>query len=200
MKTIRQRVRDKLHKLVVFRAIMVCQTKLGVLMKLMRGLFFLMFLGWDRLQCFRGREAHRRLWRPRGFSKRHLDRQGFAHLRKARPGRGNRHDYRSGAICRCFVGKQHSFATGSATGPLAAAVRGSDLKVLAASFDEFPYAFVVKPEIRNPKELRGKRVNILNYGGSNDLALQLALKEWGMKLYSISQVIIGGDAPTRWAR
>jgi hypothetical protein len=26
-------------------------------------------------------------------------------------------------------------------------------------------------------ELRGKRVNILNYGGSNDLALQLALKE-----------------------
>jgi NitT/TauT family transport system substrate-binding protein len=44
--------------------------------------------------------------------------------------------------------------------------------------------------------LRGKTVNILNYGGSNDLALQLALKEWGMKLSDI-QVIVGGDAPTR---
>ncbi|MBM4296492.1 MAG: ABC transporter substrate-binding protein, partial [Deltaproteobacteria bacterium] len=36
----------------------------------------------------------------------------------------------------------------------------------------------------------------LNYGGSNDLALQLALKEWGLKLADI-QIVIGGDAPTR---
>ena len=95
-----------------------------------------------------------------------------------------------------LLGNSTHFATGSATGPLAAAVRGSDLKVIAASYNKFPYAFVAKPEIRSPKDLRGKRVNILNYGGSNDLALQLALKEWGMKLSDI-QVVIGGDAPTR---
>jgi NitT/TauT family transport system substrate-binding protein len=95
-----------------------------------------------------------------------------------------------------LLGNSTHFSTGSATGPLAAVVRGSDIKVIAASYNKFPYAFVVKPEIRTPKELRGKRVNILNYGGSNDLALQLALREWGMKLSDI-QVIIGGDAPTR---
>src|SRR5688572_18992050 len=95
-----------------------------------------------------------------------------------------------------LLGNSTHFSTGSATGPLAAAVRGSDIKVIAASYNKFPYAFVVKPEIRGPKELRGKRVNILNYGGSNDLALQLALKEWGLK-HSEVQVIIGGDAPTR---
>jgi NitT/TauT family transport system substrate-binding protein len=95
-----------------------------------------------------------------------------------------------------LLGNSTHFSTGSATGPLAAGVRGSDIKVIAASYNKFPYAFVVKPEIRTPKELRGKRVNILNYGGSNDLALQLALREWGMKLSDI-QVIIGGDAPTR---
>ena len=95
-----------------------------------------------------------------------------------------------------LLGNSTHFSTGSATGPLAAAVRGSDIKVIAASYNKFPYAFVVKPEIRNPKDLRGKRVNILNYGGSNDLALQLALKEWGLK-HSDVQVIIGGDAPTR---
>ena len=71
------------------------------------------------------------------------------------------------------------------------------MKVIAASYNKFPYAFVVKPDIRIPKDLRGKRVSILNYGGSNDLALQLALKEWGMKLSEVIQVIIGGDAPTR---
>jgi NitT/TauT family transport system substrate-binding protein len=95
-----------------------------------------------------------------------------------------------------LLGNSTHFSTGSATGPLAAAVRGSDIKIIAASYNKFPYAFVVKPDILSPKDLRGKRVNILNYGGSNDLALQLALKEWGMKLSDI-QVVIGGDAPTR---
>ena len=70
--------------------------------------------------------------------------------------------------------------------------------MLAASYNKFPYAFVAKPEIRSPKDLRGKRVNILNYGGSNDFALQLSLKEWGLKLSDI-KVIVGGDSPTRLA-
>jgi len=95
-----------------------------------------------------------------------------------------------------LMGGSTQFATGSATGPLAAGVKGLDIKILAASYNKFPYAFIVKPEIRTPKELRGKKVNILNYGGSNDLALQLALKEWELKLSDI-QVIVGGDAPTR---
>lgn len=97
-----------------------------------------------------------------------------------------------------LLGNSTQFSTGSATGPLAAAVKGSDLKVIAASYNKFPYAFVVNPDIRNPKDLRGKKVNILNFGGSNDLALRLALKEWGLKLSDI-QVIVGGDAPTRLA-
>jgi NitT/TauT family transport system substrate-binding protein len=95
-----------------------------------------------------------------------------------------------------LIGGSTQFATGSATGPLAAAIKGSDIRILAASYNKFPYAFVVKPDIHTPKDLRGKKVNILNYGGSNDLALQLALKEWGMKLSDL-QVIVGGDAPTR---
>jgi NitT/TauT family transport system substrate-binding protein len=95
-----------------------------------------------------------------------------------------------------LLGGSTQFATGSVTGPLAAIVRGSDIKVLAASYNKFPYAFIVRPDIRSPKDLRGKKVNILNFGGSNDLALQLAFKEWGLKL-SDAQVIIGGDAPTR---
>jgi len=99
------------------------------------------------------------------------------------------------SVAALFGGSTH-FATGSATGPLAAAVRGTDIKIIAASYNKFPYAFVVKPEIRTPKDLRGKKINILNFGGSNDLALQLALKEWGMKLTDV-QTIIGGDSPTR---
>ncbi|HET8563770.1 MAG TPA: ABC transporter substrate-binding protein [Candidatus Binatia bacterium] len=97
-----------------------------------------------------------------------------------------------------LLGGSTQFATGSATGPLVAAARGTDIKIIAASYNKFPYAFVVRPDIRTPKDLRGKKVNILNFGGSNDLALQLAFKEWGLKL-SDAQVLIGGDAPTRLA-
>ncbi len=98
-----------------------------------------------------------------------------------------------------LLGNSTHFATGSATGPLAAAVRGSDMKVIAASYNKFPYAFVVRPDIRSPNDLRGKRVNILNYGGSNDLALQLALKEWGLN----SPIFKSSSAATRrrvWVR
>ena len=90
------------------------------------------------------------------------------------------------------------FGTGSATAPLLATARGSDIKIVAASYNKFPYAFIAKPEIRSPKDLRGKKISILNYGGSNDLALQLALREWGIKQQEVI-VIIGGDAPTRLA-
>jgi len=90
------------------------------------------------------------------------------------------------------------FGTGSATSPLLATARGSDIKVIAASYNKFPYAFVARPDIRSPKDLRGKKISILNYGGSNDLALQLALREWGIRQQEVT-VIIGGEAPTRLA-
>ena len=67
---------------------------------------------------------------------------------------------------------------------------------MGASYNKFPYSFVVKPDIRSPKDLRGRKVGILNFGGSNDLALQLAFKEWGIKLDEVT-IVLGGDAPTR---
>ena len=95
-----------------------------------------------------------------------------------------------------LLGGSTQFATGSGTAPLLAYARGSDVAVLAASYNKFPYAFVVKPDIRSPRDIRGKRIGILNFGGSNDIALQLALKEWGLKQQEV-QVMVGGDAPTR---
>jgi NitT/TauT family transport system substrate-binding protein len=95
-----------------------------------------------------------------------------------------------------LLGGSTQFATGSGTAPLQAYARGSDVTILAASYNKFPYAVVVKPDIRSPKDLRGKKIGILNFGGSNDIALQLAMKEWGIKQQEVN-VMIGGDAPTR---
>jgi ABC-type nitrate/sulfonate/bicarbonate transport system substrate-binding protein len=95
-----------------------------------------------------------------------------------------------------LLGGSTQFATGSGTAPLQAFARGTDVTILAASYNKFPYSFVVKPDIRSPADLRGKKIGILNFGGSNDIGLQLALKEWGVRQQEVS-VIIGGDAPTR---
>jgi NitT/TauT family transport system substrate-binding protein len=95
-----------------------------------------------------------------------------------------------------LLGGSTQFANGSATGPLVAAARGADLRVIAASYNKFPYSFIVKPDIRSPKDLRGRKIGILNFGGSNDIALQMALREWGIKQNEV-QVLIGGDGPTR---
>jgi NitT/TauT family transport system substrate-binding protein len=95
-----------------------------------------------------------------------------------------------------LLGGSTQFATGSGTAPLQAYARGSDVVILAASYNKFPYAIVTKPEIRSPKDLHGRKIGILNFGGSNDIAMQLALREWGLKQQEVN-VMIGGDAPTR---
>lgn len=97
-----------------------------------------------------------------------------------------------------LLGGSTQFATGSATAPLLAAARGTDAVIIAASYNKFPAAVVVKGDIRSPKDLRGKKLGILNFGGSHDLGMQLAFKEWGLKQNEVN-VLIGGDAPTRLA-
>lgn len=90
------------------------------------------------------------------------------------------------------------FATGSATTPLLVSARGSDVVIVAASYNHFPFSIVSRPDIRSPKDLRGKKLGILNFGGSHDLAYQLAFKEWGLKRQEVN-VIPLGDQPTRLA-
>ena len=90
------------------------------------------------------------------------------------------------------------FATGSATTPLLVSARGSDVVIIGASYNYFPFSVVSRPEIRSPKELRGKKLGILNFGGSHDLAFRLAFREWGLKPNEVN-VIPLGDQATRLA-
>jgi NitT/TauT family transport system substrate-binding protein len=90
------------------------------------------------------------------------------------------------------------FATGSATTPLLVSARGADVVTVAAAYNHFPFAVVTKPEIKSPQELRGKKLGILNFGGSHDLAMQLVFREWGIKGPEVN-VLAVGDQPTRLA-
>lgn len=90
------------------------------------------------------------------------------------------------------------FIQGSATAPLSAYVRGADVTVIAAAYNKLPLSVVVRKEIRAPADLVGKKFGIVNFGGSNDLGVTLALKEWNIPRSAVT-ILAAGGAPERLA-
>lgn len=90
------------------------------------------------------------------------------------------------------------FIQGSATAPLSAYVRGADVTIIAAAYNKLPLSVVVRKELRTPADLIGKKFGILNFGGSNDLGVTLALKEWNIPRSSLT-ILAAGGAPERLA-
>lgn len=94
-----------------------------------------------------------------------------------------------------LAGSTH-FAQVDATGPISAVVQGGDIVIVAASLNKFPFSMVAQKEIRRPAELVGKKVGIINFGGANELAVVLALKEWNIPRQAVT-LLPAGEAATR---
>lgn len=78
-------------------------------------------------------------------------------------------------------------------------VGGADVVYLAATMDTMSYQIVVKPEIRDVKDLKGKRVGISRFGSSPDVAVRMALRKLGLNPESDVSIIQTGGAPERLA-
>jgi len=88
------------------------------------------------------------------------------------------------------------FAQGSATSPVSVRMRGGDAVIVATALNKFPFSFVTQKELRKPGDLIGKKIGIVNFGGSNELAVNLALKEWNISRQSVT-LLPSGEAATR---
>src|SRR5439155_1114652 len=84
------------------------------------------------------------------------------------------------------------FVQGSATAPLSTYLRGGDVVVVAAALNKFPFSVVARKEMRNPLDLIGKKIGILNFGGSNDLAVSMVFKEWDILCNVVTIFVSGG--------
>jgi len=62
-----------------------------------------------------------------------------------------------------------------------ASSRGADLKMIANTMNTLVTSMLVKPEIRTPKDLAGKRIGVTRLGGNVDYALDLVLKRAGLQ-------------------
>ena len=70
----------------------------------------------------------------------------------------------------------------TSVGPTAGAVSGgADLVILAGTIHILPYQFWVLPQVRQPADLKGKRVAISTFGSGSHLAAEVALHSLGLE-------------------
>jgi NitT/TauT family transport system substrate-binding protein len=97
---------------------------------------------------------------------------------------------------QALVGNSVHFAQVDAVTTVNAINQGADIVIISGSLNTFPFSFVAQKEIRKPEDLIGKKIGILAFGGANELAIDLALKEWNIPRKSVT-VIQSGQAGTR---
>ncbi|MET0502419.1 MAG: ABC transporter substrate-binding protein [Candidatus Binatia bacterium] len=70
----------------------------------------------------------------------------------------------------------------TSVGPTAGAVgAGADLVIVAGTIHIMPYQFWVLPQVRQPADLKGKRVAISTFGSGSHLAAEVALQVLGLE-------------------
>jgi ABC-type nitrate/sulfonate/bicarbonate transport system substrate-binding protein len=58
---------------------------------------------------------------------------------------------------------------------------GSDTVMILGMVTKPPFSIIVRPEIKDYRELKGKPMGITRYGSSTDMLLRLSLERWGFK-------------------
>jgi NitT/TauT family transport system substrate-binding protein len=90
--------------------------------------------------------------------------------------------FTSGAtMAQAMVGGDVDIADSDVPAMLNAVTAGVlDGKLVTVYVNRFPFAFVSRTEIKNPEELRGKRLAISRFGSSSDVTTRMLLKYWSL--------------------
>lgn len=84
------------------------------------------------------------------------------------------------------------FAYGPSVPVINASLRGADLVLIGNTGNSLVFSIMSRPEIKQPANLKGKKVGVTRLGGSTDWALDAALKQWGLERREISVIQTGG--------
>lgn len=95
---------------------------------------------------------------------------------------------------QALVSGYTNFALASATPPMRIDLHGGNVVIVGAGLNKFPYSLVAQKEIDRPSKLAGKKIGIVNFGGSNELAVRLALAEWGVSRGAVTLLRSGNTA------
>lgn len=82
----------------------------------------------------------------------------------------------------------------AASSAIIGAARGAPVVIIATLENKLPLQLISRPEIREPRQLRGKVIGINRFGGSNDAAVLMAIKAWKMDPKDITMLQTGGTS------
>ncbi|HSK28422.1 MAG TPA: ABC transporter substrate-binding protein [Candidatus Limnocylindria bacterium] len=97
---------------------------------------------------------------------------------------------------QALLGGSTHFAQIDGTALIAAINQGADLVFVASSLNKFPFSLVTQKNIRQPKDLAGKKIGIVSLGGAHEVSLILALREWNIPRQSVT-LLASGPAANR---
>lgn len=102
---------------------------------------------------------------------------------------------RGGAIWTAGISAgEIQFGVDSSVSPITAAASGADIVLVGSYYNKHPWSFAVRPGIKSPQELPGKKVGVLSLGASNHMAVVTALRYWGIEEKSVTIVRAGSTS------
>jgi ABC-type nitrate/sulfonate/bicarbonate transport system substrate-binding protein len=84
-------------------------------------------------------------------------------------------------LIQSMLGGDVQLAYGPSVPVVNSALKGSDLVFIANTGDTLIYSVMTRPEIKEPGDLKGRKIGVTRIGGSADLALEYPLKRWGLQ-------------------
>jgi ABC-type nitrate/sulfonate/bicarbonate transport system substrate-binding protein len=84
------------------------------------------------------------------------------------------------------------FAYGPSVPVINATLRGADLALIGNTGNSLIFSIMSRPEIKQPAQLKGKKIGVTRLGGSTDWALDAALKQWGIERRELVVIQTGG--------
>ena len=85
------------------------------------------------------------------------------------------------------------FVSGAGDAAINANLRGADVIIAASVLNRGVQRVMARPDIKGPKDLKGKRVGVTRYGAASHLVLQLMMRRWGMSPGDVSVMQIGSS-------
>jgi NitT/TauT family transport system substrate-binding protein len=95
---------------------------------------------------------------------------------------------------QALLGGSTQAADSDGVAPVNVILRGGEAVIVAGLNNKHLFKFVAQKEIREPKDLRGKKIGVANFGGSNEFASLIALKKWNIPREAVTLVAAGGSA------
>lgn len=100
----------------------------------------------------------------------------------------------SRAIQAALAGEIQFMSSGGVAN-INANMSGGDFVGVTSTVSTFVFKIIVQPGIKDPSQLKGKRVAISRLGGASDYSLRYALDRWGLvPEKDVAIIQIGGEA------